>query len=406
MTESERAQAMTQVFGGRAAGGLAAILDKLRTGVETASGAVYYGADAMRALSGEMRNSAGEVDRALASMSPYDRATQAAAASWSNLKRGIGETFLPKLASALNAVGAAASWVAEKWKAIPAPIREFLGTGFLVISGMLVLGGTIKMVTGLVGIMGVAFKALGIAGMASSAMLKATVIGTLITAAILVIQHWDDIKAWFADFWPKLSAWASDTWNSIKEGVFAMGRAIGNFFTDTLPMLLLRAALGIRKAVQEIPLIGDLLRLAEWATGGVSSALGGPSIDPDMLDRQTRALERAASEGKGFGEARAMMDVAAGPEGAANPYGTATGARYGIPSGERYSVSPAAAVIEARRRAGGTAPPPAPERAGGAVVIRPRVDVHFDRDGIRTMVQEEVRRNDALGYVPVPEEVD
>jgi hypothetical protein len=385
MTESERAQAMTQVFGGRAAGGLAAILDKLRVGVKTASGATYFGADAMRALAGEMRNSAGEVDKALDSMSPWEKATMESKAAWDNLKLSLGQAVLPGLTIAINAVSDAVKWMTDLWRALPAPLRDALGYVAALVGPALILGGGIKMIangltlvrTASLLLSGgkVAAAAAAAAGAGGKVAAAGAAAGTAGLAAVAVPLA--SVAAVVGAFW---AVGEARTVKSMEQ------RPSGRPLEEALA--------GIR--AQGITDSTKILAALERA----------PGISREDLDiAREYFTEQAAAGVAEITAAGARVSPETPPEmmGPLPPSPAARGET--IVSGPIVAPSVAAAEA-AQRQSGGTSPPPAPGRAGGTVVIRPRVDVHFDRDGIRTMVQEEVRSNDALGYAPVPEEVD
>jgi TP901 family phage tail tape measure protein len=401
MSVDARGLAVQEVFGTRAAGGLAAILDKLRTGVKGANGEMLFGAAAMRALAGEMANSTGEVEKAREAQSAWDKTTKELKASWDNLKRGLGTAFLEGVTSAMNGIGDAVGWVTEQWRAIPAPIREFLGTAFMVISGMLVLGGAVRMVTGAIGLMGVAFKALGIAGTASSAVLKATVIGLLLTAAYEVITHWDEVKAALGAAWDWLSSKADAAWTAIKETFYAAGRALESAF-DSAVVHALRALFWLRDQAQSIPLVGDVIRLGEDIVGGVT---GG--ADATELDRMSRALTGAESLGEYEENLSALPEGGGGMGTYAPAWGLATRPEPAIaPVAPGYGATayPSAVSAEEEARRTMTAeqlqaalssarPPPAARGPGDAQTITLQTQVLLDGEVLAQAMQKGIERS-------------
>jgi TP901 family phage tail tape measure protein len=63
MTEAQKANTLASAFGGRAAGGMAIIMEQLDKGFTDANGTVLKGADAMIYLQGQMKATTGEADK-------------------------------------------------------------------------------------------------------------------------------------------------------------------------------------------------------------------------------------------------------------------------------------------------------------------------------------------------------
>lgn len=63
MNEAEKATTIRTLFGGRAAGGMAVIFDKLTKGVKGANGELLYGSDAMEYLTNSMNSSTGMAEK-------------------------------------------------------------------------------------------------------------------------------------------------------------------------------------------------------------------------------------------------------------------------------------------------------------------------------------------------------
>jgi TP901 family phage tail tape measure protein len=401
MTEKERALAIQEVFGGRAAGGLAAILDKVRTGVKTASGATYFGADAMRALSGEMLNSAGEVDKVLEAMSPYDRTTQEAAAAWSNLKRTMGESFLPVFTSALQGVGDAVRWLVGAFQSLPGPVKTFLGYAVVATGTLLTLYGAGMLVKGAFGMIKTAWGALRIAltlGPLGGVLLALTAIATV---AYLVIDNWEAVKAALGAAWDWLSSKADAAWTSIKETFYAAGRALETAF-DVAVVHALRALFWLRDQAQGIPLIGDVIRLGEDIVGGVT---GG--ADATELDRMSRALTDAETLGEYEKNLSALPEGGGGMGSYAPAWGRAIRPESSIaPVSPAYGATayPAAASAEEEARRTMTAeqlqtalsaarPPPAARGPGDSQTINLQTQVLLDGEVLAQATQKGIERS-------------
>lgn len=408
MTEKDRANALKEVFGGKGAGGLVGILDSIRNGVTTTSGAVYKGADALRALNGEMQNSAGEVDLALAAMSPYDLAAQEAAASWSNLKRTLGEAFLPPLAVALKGISTAVNWIRKKIADLPAPVREFLGVFFPVLGGLLTAVGVIKMIAGAIGIAKAAMIAFGIAANASTGGLLLAV-GAIAVALTFLIKDWDKWKetakivasaiggafGWLADKIGKAWDWISDRWMRfidtlhgaivktidwvgglparVWDTIKRIGTSVWKFFTETIPAAVRVAATAVKDFVLDIPVVGH--------------ALKGIGVAADWIYEGVGDVARDVVGG---------MQVASGNPSAPTARPTTTMASPGI-----------AAVTAATAAASRPTAPPERPSGSRATTTREDIHVHMNIDGreFTEIVDSRIRERTALGFGAVPEEV-
>jgi hypothetical protein len=308
-------------------------------------------------------------------------------AAWDNLKRSLGEAVMPALMVVMGVATDIAKGLKDAWQALPGPLRFIIGGAATVTSVLLVLGGAFKMITGLSKIAGAALSVFGTGAKAASvaagaASTSAAATGAAATAtagaisalsfipplalAALAFNYWDDIS------------------NKLNE-VFGVTKK----FTDLV-------------AVQERGGMAGVLSAAMEAETGKHLTASGAWVDPTTGAVVAAPGETSAIQGRYGRSAPEIPPEMIGPL----PPFLSLAARGETPISGRIIAPSVVAEESAQRRSGGTSPPPAPGRAGGTVVIRPRVDVHFDRDGIRTMVQEEVRSNDALGYAPVPEEVD
>lgn len=240
MNEQQRLYALRAVFGGRAAGGLADIFEKLRTGVKGANGEILTGAAAMQTLIDQMQNSEGEVQKAIGAMSPYDKAMQEASASWANFKRALGEAFLPAFAAAFKAVGDAVRWVVQAFESIPAPIRTFLGTAALVIAGITTLAGLFLMLKGALSLIAIAWGVVAGAETAALWPVLAVVAGiaAVIAIGVLLWKYWDEIGNFFVELW---EGWKQLVWDVADNAIKAFNwwyETISDFLSDMLDLFV------------------------------------------------------------------------------------------------------------------------------------------------------------------------
>lgn len=367
---------------------------------------------------GQMGDRAGGTAEAFDKMSntlPFQQAKFAA--QWQVLKEQIGRVFLPFVLNVMSKVSTAVSWLGEKFAAIPAPVREFLGTLIPVALTLTTAAGAIKMVIGLTKMWRAATIALGIAQKASSggAALALGVVGVALT---LLITHWEEVKAMaemvgvaVVNAWSHVEAFFRDLWDRFQRGSqrvhdFAVGvwekgaaavrtawDAVAFFFTDTLPLAALKGALALRELAQQVPLLGSLTRILEDVSGVVTG------VSAADLDSMTRALEGAGSIQE-FQENRGRY----GPGGNVRGFSQVG---QSIASGRRFGESLASAAAEAQATGGApvTSGPPSrpPGSARQQVEQVTHVSVKLDGREIAEAVERRIQERMALGY-GVPEE--
>ena len=115
MTDAQRAEALSTIFGGRAAGGMSIIIDQLSAGVKNNAGETLRGAAAIKYLQEQMRGSTGEAQKMAAAMVSVDDKLKAseqrltaifhgAAKAMNDMIREPAVEFLNDIADALEAL--------------------------------------------------------------------------------------------------------------------------------------------------------------------------------------------------------------------------------------------------------------------------------------------------------------
>jgi len=413
LSDAARGSKLVDVFGARGAGALNAMLQQLSNGVETATGELVYGADAVEELRKQMAATGGTTKEMADAMGAPTDAFKSAGNAWQNFKTTIGRIFLPIFEKAISGVGKAVDWLTKGFKALPAPVQNFLGAFIPIFGAALMVAGGLKMMIGMFQIAKAAMIALKIVSVATNTALAVGLIGLLITAAVLIVQNWDTVKAFFVAFGEKFveiasnikaalsSAWGeiAARWNRGVARIHAGIHRIGAFFTDDIPsaaregaeMIVsafwatvdrigrffsedipnaIRAAYGtIKSAVMGIPVIGDILGVMgagwDWVTG--PAATGGPSA----------ALAARVQE-----------------------------ARAGAPVGPAEGPAPAVALLQGGSAGvGRNAPPPTPSRGSPTRTEDvTHIAVNIDGQQVGEAFARRAREDIARSFGPVPEE--
>lgn len=146
MGEAEKATTLRTLFGGRAAGGMAVIFDKLEKGITTTTGEVLKGADAMRYLNEQMGTSAGMSGKMAKDMvSAGDRIKSQMA----RLKESFGDAATALQKPFKNFLADAIGKLADAFGALPPTAKNILigiGAGLgtiLVTTGSMIVFSTV-----------------------------------------------------------------------------------------------------------------------------------------------------------------------------------------------------------------------------------------------------------------------
>jgi TP901 family phage tail tape measure protein len=297
-------------------------------------------------------------DRAGQTKAAFDRMASSPGFQWQLLSAKIkvviiqiGAMLIPFF-NRLTAIGVGMiNAIRSGWMMLPGPVREFLSylkpvlaTLAPVMGMLLMVGGGIRMLIGLARMAGIAFKALGIAGKLASQTLKATLIGLLITGALLVIEHWEEVSTFFQDFadkavdlWNRIVASWNAMWDtiisSVSEGVAGITMAlgaigdffvkdipaaaweganaiagafwgavekVGEFFGEDIPNAIRAAYAEIKDVVLGIPIIGDVLSFHGDVFNYLKGVVTSPAAsfaDPNFMAKRAAevAAQRAAA---------------------------------------------------------------------------------------------------------------
>lgn len=206
-TVEQQALTITRAFGGRQSTGVQLLLNQLpRLALKTsevAKGAVGFGA----AWQATQKNVSFQWDKLKAT-------AQVALVHLGDALLPLVLKILPPLVSDLSAVG---KWIGK----LPKPVLDVVAgfTAFLAIGGpiLMIFG---KMIS-IIGTVGSALEGLKIATIATSTVMKATIVGFIIFALIELILHFKQVKMY-----------AAEVWQSIVLTAKLVGHALGKVFTD------------------------------------------------------------------------------------------------------------------------------------------------------------------------------
>ncbi len=229
MPAGKVADKLKEAFGGRAAGGMASIMDALTKGIRTTSGEMLTGAAALEYLSSSYENADGTIqdfaDRTGGTMAAME---QKAKAAFDGMKDALGESFLPIFTKAFEAVGNAVRWLTSKFAALPAPAKELIGVFVLAMGALLTFGGVVKMAHGLLTALTAGFKVLGISAATSLApiLLWTAAIAAVIAIGYLVVKNWTVVKKFFVDLWASIVNGVLTAWDKVKAAFSSAGEAV------------------------------------------------------------------------------------------------------------------------------------------------------------------------------------
>lgn len=186
--------------------------------------------------------------RAKASLGTMQAMFEGLGGTIENVAAAIGQSFRPEIIAITTKLNEVASGVqdwAEKntWLVRAITILTLTIGGFLVMGGAammavkgltLVTAGWSTALSVLRGALLVAKIAVTLFSTASKAAMISTGIGGLVVLAALIYEHWDKVKAFFANLWgaigPKLQPmfdFFSKLWEVVSGAVAGMGKALG-----------------------------------------------------------------------------------------------------------------------------------------------------------------------------------
>jgi TP901 family phage tail tape measure protein len=212
MTNAQKAQALSTIFGTEAMTGMLTLVEK--------------GPEKLRTLTAELQNSGGA-------------SAEAAAKMKDNLKgaleelSGAAETAQISIGDALSP---ALKWLADVLQGLVDGFNKLSPETKRFIAISTAVTGAIFLIVGALGFLSVALGAVATAQWAIIApwagIIAAVTAGIVAVIAIgaLIISHWDEIKDALGAAWQWIKETAAATWDSIKQTAISVWQGISGFF--------------------------------------------------------------------------------------------------------------------------------------------------------------------------------
>jgi TP901 family phage tail tape measure protein len=224
MTEAQRASTLQNVFGNRAAGGMAVIMEKLSEGVKDANGNIVKGADALRVLREELQGSGGAADAELAKkMATIPGQLAILKASIGSIWTDIGSSvFAPIFAPLLTRFVKFVENVRTAFQKMPKGVKEGIGKVLVAISAITVALGGFLAAKGAIVVLVMAMKVLGltVAGIMAPLLPLVAVFAGLLLLFKAFQVHGEHIKRSLGGL--------GDAFGKI----VLLGKALGQVFSD------------------------------------------------------------------------------------------------------------------------------------------------------------------------------
>jgi TP901 family phage tail tape measure protein len=163
MTAQERSSFLLKTFGREALGGVNAILKQITTGVQTSTGEMVKGADAIAYLRGEMEDAGGTAEKFREAMlGTFEGQKKLLSGSMETLRIQLGRPFEEVLAPLLSVITAALNAVLQVLALIPAPVKKAFAGFFLFASSAVGVAGAIIAAKASLALLSIGMAALGI----------------------------------------------------------------------------------------------------------------------------------------------------------------------------------------------------------------------------------------------------
>jgi TP901 family phage tail tape measure protein len=292
MTEARRAATLADIFGGRAAGGMAVIMNQLSNGVRDASGNMLRGAAAVEFLRREMASAAGTAeemsDRVLGTLSGQMRELRAA---FSTLATGLGELFVPIFKPIVKAIADFARMVATAIGRMPPGLKRVLGGIVLAVGAFLTLVGGIIAAKASIALFAVALKAAGVtlAGIIGAILPVVAVVALLALAAVGLKIAWERNLGGIRDFVERV-------WGRVRLFFQAMTQLFseGGFSGAVMEELNRAEGSGIKQfAIRVFQIVFRIKRFFEGIAEGFSAAIVAAQPVFDAVVNALRRLGQA-----------------------------------------------------------------------------------------------------------------
>jgi TP901 family phage tail tape measure protein len=292
MTEARRAATLADIFGGRAAGGMAVIMNQLSSGVRDASGKIVRGAAAVELLRSEMAGATGTAeemaDRVLGTLSGQMREMRAA---FSTLATALGELFVPIFKPIVKAIADFARMVATAIGRMPPGLKRVLGGIVLAVGAFLTLVGGIIAAKASIALFAVALKAAGVtlAGIAGAILPVIAVVGLLALAAVGLKIAWERNLGGIRDFVERV-------WGRVRLFFQAMSQLFseGGFSGAVMEELNRAENSGVKQfAIRMFQIIFRIKRFFEGIAEGFSAAIEAAQPVFDAFVNALRRLGQA-----------------------------------------------------------------------------------------------------------------
>ena len=202
LSEKDRASFLLKAFGHHALAGIGDILTQLKGGIETDTGAILKGADAIDYLRKKVANSSGAAEsfshKLLDTLAGQEKLLHGSIETLEIMAgKAFAELFRPIVEAVLDGINA----VLDVIQATPKPIKRLVAGLVLAAGAFLTLVGGVIALQGLIAILGIAFEALGVSlgAVLSTLGLAVAFLGVLGVAVAGLRVAWDENLGGIAD---------------------------------------------------------------------------------------------------------------------------------------------------------------------------------------------------------------
>ncbi|MGO8992177.1 MAG: phage tail tape measure protein [Polyangiaceae bacterium] len=295
MTDKDRASFLLKAFGHHALAGIGDILTQLKGGLQTDTGEIVKGADAIDYLRKKVANASGAAEtfshKLLDTLAGQEKLLHGSIETLEIMAgKAFADLFRPIVEGVLNGLNA----VLDVVQATPKPIKRLLAGLVLAAGAFLTLVGGFLAVQGLVAVLGIAFEALGVSfgALASTLGLAMALLGILGVAALGLRVAWDKNLGGIADRVQRVG----DVIRLVFQGISQLVEQGG--FSGALREELGKAEnAGIKQFLVQLWMVG--YRLERFWTGlkdGFSGALEGAAPLFKELSDSFDALSSAVGD--------------------------------------------------------------------------------------------------------------
>ena len=274
MTQKDRASFLLKAFGHHALAGIGDILTQLKGGLQTDTGEIIKGADAIDYLRKKVANASGTAEtfshKLLDTLAGQEKLLHGSIETLEIMAgKAFADLFRPIVEGVLNGLNA----VLDVVQATPKPIKRLFAGLVLAAGAFLTLVGGFLAVQGLVAVLGIAFEALGVSfgALAYTLGLAMALLGVLGVAVAGLRVAWDKNLGGIADRVQRVG----DVIRLVFQGISQLVEQGG--FSGALREELGKAEnAGIKRFLVQLWMVG--YRLERFWTGlkdGFSGALEG-----------------------------------------------------------------------------------------------------------------------------------